>query len=190
MKVDSVDETVWRMINRPHDALQLSNVLSGIERFASEFNGTLVSETMLLAGLNDNEELIDANARFLQQLPLSCSYLAVPTRPTTDAAVHGPDEAVITRAYAGYAAHLPRVELLIGYEGDAFAASGDVKADLLSISAVHPLRESAVRGLLKRNGADWNVVQSLVDRGELKAVNYAGEVFYARSLPTADHTRP
>jgi wyosine [tRNA(Phe)-imidazoG37] synthetase (radical SAM superfamily) len=182
-----VDEAVWRNINRPHEALELSKVLSGIERFASEFNGTLVSETMLLAGINDREELLQANTDFLQRLSLACSYLAVPTRPTTDPAAHAPDEAAITRAYARYAEVLPQVELLIGYEGDAFASSGDVKADLLSISAVHPLRESAVRELLKRNNADWDAVQSLVDGGELKQVNYAGEVFYARSRINVGH---
>jgi wyosine [tRNA(Phe)-imidazoG37] synthetase (radical SAM superfamily) len=137
---------------------------------------------MLLAGFNDSEEVIDANVRFLQRLPLACAYLAVPTRPTTDPTVHGPDEAAITRAYARYSEELPQVELLIGYEGDAFAASGDLKADLLSITAVHPLRESAVQQLIRQNHADWTLVESLLEAGDLKTVSYRDEVFYARRV--------
>jgi wyosine [tRNA(Phe)-imidazoG37] synthetase (radical SAM superfamily) len=41
---------------------------------------------------------------------------------------------------------------LIGYEGSAFAFTGDVREDLLSITAVHPMREEAVRELLRKAG--------------------------------------
>lgn len=37
----------------------------------------------------------------------------------------------------------PKEEDLIGYEGNAFAFTGDVEEDLLSITAVHPMREDA-----------------------------------------------
>jgi len=182
LKVDSVDEPTWRRINRPYHELTLVQVLSGIERFAEEYRGTLVSETMLLAGINDDEAGVEKVANFLAMLPLACSYLAVPTRPTEDKAVHGPDEAVLTRAYQQFTNKLEQVEMLIGYEGDAFAASGDIAADILSISAVHPLRHSALTELLQRNGTDWAAVQQLLDSGELHEVTYGGETFYARRL--------
>ncbi|HEY9147679.1 MAG TPA: radical SAM protein, partial [Gammaproteobacteria bacterium] len=113
---------------------------------------------------------------------LACAYLAVPTRPTDDKAVHGPNEATLTRAYQQFTDRLAKVELLIGYEGDAFAASGDITADILSISAVHPLRRSALTELLKRNGAEWKAVQQLLDSGQLREVSYGGDTFYARRL--------
>ncbi len=47
------------------------------------------------------------------------------------------------------------------YEGNAFAATGDAAADLLSITAVHRLREDAVAALLARSGATWDSVQEL-----------------------------
>lgn len=180
IKVDSVDEAIWRQINRPHAALSMTQVLEGIKQFTEGFEGKLVSETMLLAGINDSEAVVENTATFLQGLPLHCAYLAVPTRPTDDAAVHGPDEETLTRAYQQLTAKLSRVEMLIGYEGDAFAASGDIAADILSISAVHPLRESALTELLHRNHSDWSQVQRLLDSGQLKEVQYQGERFYTR----------
>jgi len=37
----------------------------------------------------------------------------------------------------------------MGYEGNAFASTGNVEEDLLSITAVHPMREEGVKKLLK-----------------------------------------
>uniref|UniRef100_UPI001B80D389 radical SAM protein n=1 Tax=Desulfurococcus mucosus TaxID=2275 RepID=UPI001B80D389 len=48
VKVDAVREELWRRVNRPHGSLSLKRVLEGVEAFSSEFNGVLVSETMLL----------------------------------------------------------------------------------------------------------------------------------------------
>jgi wyosine [tRNA(Phe)-imidazoG37] synthetase (radical SAM superfamily) len=180
LKVDSVEEDIWRRVNRPHPALSLHQILAGMEAFGREFGGTLVSETMLLDGINDSEKNVERVADFLQRLPLACGYIAVPTRPTDDQAVHGPDESTLTRAYQQFAATLKQVEMLIGYEGDAFAASGDITADILSISAVHPLRESALNALLQHNHADWSQIQPLLDSGALKEVYYQGERFFAR----------
>jgi hypothetical protein len=74
------------------------------------------------------------------------------------------------------------VEYLIGYEGNAFAFTGDVEEDLLSITAVHPMREDAVDAFLARAGADGSVVQQLVDRGQLIETEYGERTFYMRKL--------
>jgi len=96
--------------------------------------------------------------------------------------VHGPDELVLTRAFQGLLAKGVEVELLTGYEGEDFAFSGDLRRDLLAITAVHPLRESAVRTLADKAHADMNVVAHLLDTGELRRVVHQGESFYIRRL--------
>lgn len=183
VKVDAVHEPVWRRLQRPHPDLTLDRVLAGVRRFAAEFPGTLASETMLVAGVNDGEGEVDAVAAFLEALAPAVAYLAAPTRPPAVAGVTGPDAAGINRAYQVFSGRLPRVELLVGYEGDAFAASGDAAADLLAVTAVHPMRESAVRALLERNGADWAVVERLLESGRLRRVAYRGESYYLRRPP-------
>ena len=72
------------------------------------------------------------------------------------------------------------MEYLIGYEGDAFAFTGDVRQDLLSITAVHPMRESAVRELLGRAKAEWSLVEELLTEGKLKEVDYLGSRYFVR----------
>lgn len=153
LKVDSVEEAVWRRINRPSPQLELPRVLDGMRTFAAEFGGTLVTETMLVAGVNDSETGLVATSAFITTLQPHIAYLAAPTRPPAEHDCHAPDEAVLLRAYHQFTASLPRVEYLTGYEGDVFSASGDVASDILAISAVHPLRESALYALLQRTDA-------------------------------------
>lgn len=185
LKVDSVAEAVWRQINRPHASLQLNAVLDGIRRFARQFRGELVSETMLVRGINDHPQALAGVADFLQQLGVARAYLAIPTRPPAEPGVRGPGEQAVNQAYQILAERLPRVEYLIGYEGDAFAFSGDVRQDLLSITAVHPMRASAVRALLSRAGADWSVVEALMAGHRLRQVDYLGEAYYVRAFTPA-----
>jgi wyosine [tRNA(Phe)-imidazoG37] synthetase (radical SAM superfamily) len=180
IKVDTVDEAVWRRVNRPAPELRLATVLDGLRVLADGFPGRLVSETMLVAGVNDDLASVAGVGAFLREIGISRAYLAVPTRPPAVAAVRAPDEQTVTGACEILSEHVAEVELLIGYEGDAFAASGDARADLLAIAAVHPLRESAVLDLLSRSGSDWSVVADLERQGTLRAVEYAGSRFYVR----------
>ncbi|MCK4825494.1 hypothetical protein KA005_57635, partial [bacterium] len=71
---------------------------------------------------------------------------------------------------------------LIGYEGNAFAFTGDVERDLLSITAVHPMREEAVTEFLSKAETDWRVVDKLIDKGMLVEKEFHGKKFYARKL--------
>lgn len=180
VKVDAVAERVWRRVDRPPEELELDTVLEGIRVLAEGFPARLVSETMLVDGLNDDDASVGGVARFLEDTGISTAYVSIPTRPPADRWVRAPGEDVVARAYGILAERIPHVECLIGYEGDAFAASGDARADLLSITAVHPLRRSAVHALLGRCGAGWEVVDRLVREGGLVPVEYAGESFFVR----------
>jgi hypothetical protein len=77
---------------------------------------------------------------------------------------------------------LLQVEMLIGYEGDNFASTGDPVADLLSICAVHPMRRSAVESLLAQTGANWDTVGALVAGGRLVETDFEGHRYYLRPL--------
>ena len=183
LKVDTVRERMWLNVNRPHSGLQLPAILDGLRQFAGVFTGTLTTETMLVRMLNDAVEDLESVAEFVAELSPSTAYLAVPTRPPAEPWVEPPGENVVAAAYQIFRARLPRVELLIGDEGDAFSSTGDAATDLLSITAVHPLRADAVAALLARTGADFNVVQRLMAEGKLVEEQYSGERFYLRCLP-------
>jgi wyosine [tRNA(Phe)-imidazoG37] synthetase (radical SAM superfamily) len=180
LKVDSADETVWRRINRPEPSLRLQTVLDGMAAFTSSYRGCLVTETMLLDGVNDDPATVRATAAVVATLRPQVAYLLVPTRPTAAAWARCPSEAAVTRAYQIFRERLARVELLTGGETAGFGATGDAENDLLSTAAVHPMRAEAVRELLAKNGAAWQVVEQLVARELLKEIEYEGQTFYVR----------
>ena len=74
------------------------------------------------------------------------------------------------------------MEYLIGYEGNAFAFTGNIEEDLLSITAVHPMREDAVEDFLKKANADWSVVEKLLKERKIIELEYEGRKFYMRKL--------
>ncbi len=185
LKVDAVQEVIWRRINRPHHALRLSSILDGMLEFSRIFSGRLVTETMLVGGLNDSEGSVGEVAHFLSQLEPNAAYLSIPTRPPAEEWAGVPDEETVNRAYQIFADKLNRVEVLMGYEGDDFAFAGDLEKDLLSITAVHPMRTEAVTAFLSRAGASWEVVDRLVSRGDLTKTEYAGHFFYLRRFTKA-----
>jgi wyosine [tRNA(Phe)-imidazoG37] synthetase (radical SAM superfamily) len=182
LKVDSTHQAAWRKINRPHRALHLASIVEGMLEFSQAYTGELVTETMLIDGINDSDEQVGEIARFLGQLKPSRAYLSIPTRPPAELWARPPDEGAIHRAYQALSSQVSEVELLIGYEGNAFASTGDVEEDLLSITAVHPMRETAVKALLKQAGSDWQTVDRLIGVGALIEIGYAGERFYMRRL--------
>jgi wyosine [tRNA(Phe)-imidazoG37] synthetase (radical SAM superfamily) len=182
IKVDGVDEATWRRVNRPHGRLELPLVLEGMRVFAAGFEGRLVTETMLMDGLNDGEPLLRATASFVAELEPAVAYLAVPTRPPAESWVRAATPTALTRAYEVFRALVGRVELLVDYEGDAFTPTGDPREALLGITAVHPMRKGAVIRLLARAGAAVSLLPELVERGELVEVSYAGHHYYLRPL--------
>jgi wyosine [tRNA(Phe)-imidazoG37] synthetase (radical SAM superfamily) len=180
VKVDSVDEAIWRRVNRPHPDLRLADVLAGIRAFASEFHGTLVSETMLLAGVNDDAAGVEAVGRFLLESGVARAYLAMPHRPPAEAWARAPEAATLVGAYQALAGLGVPVELLAEHEGEDFAYTGDLQRDILATAAVHPLREAALRALVAKAGGDPAPVRGLIESGALQRVDHAGETYYVR----------
>lgn len=185
VKVDSVLVPVWHRVNGPHRDLVLDEILAGIRAFAAEYRGQLISETMLVAGLNDTVESLVATADFLAGIRPAVAYLGIPTRPPTVPGTIAPDEAHLVQAHEIYADRLPAVELLLGHEVGEFAHTGDAREDLLGITGVHPMREVAVRRLLAEDGAGWDVAEALIADGTLRVVEHAGERFLMRPVRRA-----
>jgi wyosine [tRNA(Phe)-imidazoG37] synthetase (radical SAM superfamily) len=181
-KVDSVTEAIWHRVDRPHGALRLAAILEGALDFAATFNGKLVTEMMLVAGLNDGPAILEETADFVARLQPEVAYLAIPTRPPAEPGVQPPAEEALNRAYQIFSQRLGRVEHLIGYEGNTFSLTGDVEEDLLSITAVHPMRAEAVETFLARAGAEWAVVDRLLAQDQLVETAYQGRKFYVRKL--------
>jgi len=186
VKVDAVTEDIYRRVDRPHPSLRLPAVRGGIEEFSRAYNGVLVTETMLVAGVNDSVSEIEGIARFVEKLNPAKAYIAVPTRPPAEAWAIPPSEKVVLMAYQIFEEYLGnRVELLLGAEGGDFVID-PVKPieSILGIISVHPIRKNVLTRLLADKGLDPNeVIGGLIGSGEVAVVEFEGEEFLVRRLP-------
>ena len=182
LKLDAVNAGLWRRIDRPHKDLELNTVLEGITEFAKEFKGTIVSETMIVDSMNCGDEIVKI-ADFLKRAKkLDKAYVAIPTRPPTEYWVKPAKEEALNTAFQVFSKMLGanKVEYLIGYEGNAFSSTGSFIEDLLSITAVHPMRREAVKEFLKKTNADWAIIEKLLDEDKLVELEYKGNTYYMR----------
>ncbi len=181
LKVDSVREDAWRSVNRPHKRLQLAPILEGMLEFARGYRGELATETMLVGSVNDGERDAAEVGDFLARLHPATACVAVPIRPPAEKTVRPPSARALNRYYQVLRARIERVELLVGYEGNAFAFTGDVAEDILSITAVHPMRRDAVEAFLARASAGWPTIRALMKQHKLIETRYGGHRFYVRT---------
>ncbi|MFP4637690.1 MAG: radical SAM protein [Spirochaetaceae bacterium] len=182
LKLDAATPAVWKRIDRPHRRIDFAEMLNGMRLLAAAFEGTLTTETMLVEGVNDGIGELERIAGILAELHPYRSYISVPTRPPAMKWVRPASEEVVARACALFTEAGLHTETLIGYEGTAFAASGDAREDILSITAVHPLRHDAMEQLLERDGAGSNVLGELLQTGKVVRVEYGDHAYYIRAF--------
>jgi len=181
LKVDAASESIWHRVDRPHGKLSLDEILEGMQIFSRNFEGELVTETMLIDGINDGYEEIENIASFVHGLSPRKSYISIPTRPPAEN-IKPASEDKINAAFQIFEGSKINVEYLIGYEGNAFAFTGNVEEELLGIMSVHPMRENAVKEFLEKAKADWDVVEKLLKENKLIETEYQGNKFYMRKL--------
>jgi len=189
LKIDTVNENNWKKINRPHQSLNIGKVLSGLTEFSQDFRGELITETMLIKNINDDTKELEMISDFIEGLTPKKSYISIPTRPPAETWAKPASELDIFIAYQVLKERAIDVEFLTGYEGNAFAFTGNVEEDLLSITSVHPMREEGVSNFLSKAKAGWEIIEKLIKEDKLIEVEYRGKKFYMRKLPGKENKK-
>jgi len=182
VKVDSNEEVVWKTINRPMYTLVFEKYIDDMLLFSSKFKGILATETMLIEGVNDSNELLYKTSSLIQKINPSVSYISIPTRPPALSLVKAPEESIINNAYQIFSDRKLNVELLLSFEGTNTGYTGNAVEDILNICTVHPIREDTMLELLSKDNADIHVVELLIRDKQIKKVNYKTSNFYIRQF--------
>ncbi len=169
LKVDAVDVKLWKRINRPHPSLKLDEILRGVEKFAEEYEGVIITETMLIdfATL----ESVERVAEFLGKINPHAAYLSIPIRPPAER-VKAPDWKFIAKA-AKIFGRFVKVDLLVEAESGEFGINS--REDVLAVASVHPLREDVLEGYLKKLNLE---ISDLLD--EFEEIEYRGIKYYRK----------
>ncbi len=82
--LDAGREETFRRINRPHPALSLDLVVSGLKALRRDFAGQIWLEIMVLKGLNDQEEELTCLKGLLREIAPDRVQLNTAVRPVAD----------------------------------------------------------------------------------------------------------
>ncbi|MHA1792053.1 MAG: radical SAM protein [Promethearchaeota archaeon] len=186
VKIDAVTDALFKKIDRPHGKLDLKNILNGIKTFSRIFKGKIITETMLLKGLNDNDEELEKIAKYMSDLNADRYFISIPTRPPAEKWAIPAGEQATLMAHEIFSKFLNRdkVELLLGIEGFEFhSSSSDPVQGFLAITSVHPMRFSQAREYFNENGLEFDEVKTqLLKEGKILVLDYMNEKFILRKI--------
>ena len=144
--LDAGEPALYRQINRPWPELTFERLVEGLRAFRDVYEGQLWVEVMLVRGMNDGEEALQALARTLRPIRPDQIHILLPVRPPAETWVQPADEAGVLRALA----LLGDVAPVLHPQGKPLNLSGfDRPLDaILEVIARHPLREDHIRQAL------------------------------------------
>ena len=73
---------------------------------------------------------------------------------------------------------------MLGSEGNNFYFSGDVIDDILSITTLHPIKESTLKKILIDLNCNWKIVEDLIANNQIVKIPYNNNYFYLRKMRT------
>lgn len=184
VNLDAADEDTWHKIDRPHGTLKLKNIIDGIIDFSKEYKGTLVTETMLVDGINDDLDNIKKVAEKIEVINPQTAYLLVPTRPPAEGYVNRASKQNLLNAVRMISSISGvNVECITGDEQEeGFFFTDDIAQDLLNIASVHPVRDDIIDKLLNRRNESKSIITELLSQNKLMEFTYEGKKFYKRNL--------
>ena len=180
LKVDTVDEKIWRKINQPNKMLRFSSIINGLKTYSK--NRNFVTESMIVNKVNSNENHIHELAEFIAKLNPDTAYISIPVRPPANKNVKKPDEIIINKIYQIFSHSIPKVELLIDFEENSFTPISDIENDILRITSVHPLKEDFLNTYLEKANSDWHIIERMIKNKILLKIPYDGYHYYLRSI--------
>ncbi|WP_294658279.1 radical SAM protein [uncultured Fusobacterium sp.] len=82
--LNSVDNLIFKKINRPSAQIDVSQVMRGLENLSKKYKGKIYIESFIIEGLNDSNEHIEKMVAFLKNINFTKLQLNTLDRPGTE----------------------------------------------------------------------------------------------------------
>lgn len=175
--IDAADESAFIKADRPHQGLKLKYILEGFREFCSMYKGRIWAEVMLVKGINDTKENLEAVAGYLNSLP-NIEKIQVNTvvraRAEDYAEPLSREELEAAKKILG-----PKAEIIGKYSGQGFVVTDTVMEAVITAAYLRPMR---VQDLLEVINADvreiFESAEKAVRDGKAEKLEMNGEMFY------------
>jgi wyosine [tRNA(Phe)-imidazoG37] synthetase (radical SAM superfamily) len=180
--LDAGREETFRRLNRPHPRLTLELVVRGIKALRREFQGEVWLEVMLLQGINDSEEELEALKGLIADIAPHRIQLNTLVRPGADPEARPVEPEELERIARWFG---PTCEVIAGGSRKAAAAGGVVDRELLEMLARRPMTAGDLARALGVEGSQVETrLVNLAEQGLVEMNLHQDRKFY-RALPTA-----
>jgi len=178
--LDAGTAKTFRRINRPYRGIGFEAVVEGMEKFRQEYDGEIWLEVMLVKGINDSEEELEAIKSRLEKIEPNRIYINVPIRPPAESWAVPPDTEAITLAHTILGDG--NVVDIAAEEAGEFYIVGftNPKDAILAIIRRHPMREEQVIETLNKFELRdvHDDLRRMEESGKIKKVKYREKVFW------------
>jgi len=176
--LDAVPAGLFRRVNRPHPSLLSAKIVDGLARFRDEYRGEIRLEIMLVRGVNDSPDHIEALKAAVARIRPDRIELNTVVRPPADrrAAPLGPADLEKVRAALG-----PRAEAVASFarRKQAPAAGALERAVLATVGRRPQTAEDIAVALGRHRGEVIKALAALAARGRARTVVHGGKTYFA-----------
>ncbi|WP_104732609.1 radical SAM protein [Helicobacter salomonis] len=170
--IDAALPKAFAKVDKPSAQLRLDRLLEGIADFSTHYEGMLIAEVLLVKGVNDTLENIQAIVAFLRQLKLVRVDLSTIDRPPSHNAKPLSTEALL--AAAAHFEGLPvSLALRDAHTPDAFPLQQLEPHAFLDLLYRRPLSVEEARSYLP-----FPVLEALVQEGAMHVKKIGAVAFY------------
>ena len=176
--LDAATEEVFQRINRPHESLTLDALVEGLQSLRSEYAGSIWLETMLVAGVNDDESHLRELARLTRRLVPNRIQLNTAVRPPAETGVEPLGEQQMKAALSIFG---PDAEIIADAapERPHAAAAAQYEQLVISLAERRPVTAPEVSAAVSIHLAETLKILAALERaGKLTRKVHAGKTFY------------
>ena len=175
--LDATEQILFKKINRPMKELQILKIIEGMKKFREIFEGEIWMEIMLVEGLNDTDESIDAIQNVLHELECERIYVNVPIRPPAEKWVKIPTQEKILEICKKLGAYnITHYESTNGFH---LNQNSDIEAQILKITTRHPLRERQILEMIELPKENiMELLQKMKSDGLIRKIIHNEEAFW------------
>jgi wyosine [tRNA(Phe)-imidazoG37] synthetase (radical SAM superfamily) len=178
--LDSATLKGFRRINRPHPAIDLKKIISGLIALRQEFKGKLYLEVMLAAGFNDSLAEARALKKVIAKILPDKVQLNLPLRPSF--LKIRPPEASRLKAISALLSEIKGVEIVEDNypKRKASVIIQDLSRRLLELVSVRPETAQAMAESLSVNTNEVSkCLQDLLKKNKVIMIKKSGKLYYA-----------
>lgn len=173
--LDAGTQRVFGLINRPHPTVSFQEMVGGLETFTREFPGEVWLEILLVRGVNDHPQELEALARLVKRINPARVQLNTVVRPPA----HVGEALSFSELEALLPLFGPRAEV-VAYPTDKKAREREsLREAIVETVARRPCSKEDIAKVLGLSGLEVaKYLGELLEEGRLEAVRHGNQIFY------------